>query len=736
MSFLTLATKFVKERGISIVPTIPGDKPPGEYRGEQWFPMKGWSELKNRLPTANELHTWSQWPEPGIAVMLGKLSGIVAIDFDHKPELHAAIASILPATPLIKQGVKGKTYFYQYANETGKSWSIDGKVVIEILSEHPCVIPPSVHPTGVQYEWIGEALENVEKSTLPRLPENIVELINDLFNVLDPKRRQPKLPKPTYTAPLCSDIDRVLDALQEISPDEYETWVRVGMAIKSQHPGNDGFSVWDNWSQRSTKYEKNRPGEMQRKWNGFKTEGVQIGTLYHIAKENGYSPKREGIPKADLSDFLAKHADKPKPKNQQPPMNALSLPVDLLTSAPGVVGEIAAWVSKNSFYEQHAYALAAALSFVGMLKGHQVCTEEDARTNLLTIAVGPSSSGKSNPLKSIAMLAAAVGVEGKMIGKPASEAGLIKAMHDVGGKCLLQWDEIGLAFKSMFAFNAQQYKVAIIASMLELYSKADSIFYGQQYANHDGKTPRIDLVQPCLCLYGTTTAEGIYQAFSSTEAINGFAARLLIFETHDYVAKRQSGRKTAPPEDLVHKLRRLSGEDRIGDGGNLAGIQIIDPVTVPYSRQARPLVEAALDRFEQLKNDAILGNRKAEEAIWGRAYEHMIKLALTVEDSNQITPDSVKWAMTLVEHLCKNMIIAAGERIADNQVHAELNTVLKVIKDTSPDWISTNDLYRRTRTLARFKRQEHLNQLIDEGTIEVAEEDTSGRKRKLYRFVG
>lgn len=743
-TFSDLSRRLVLEQGISVVPVIPGQKPPGEIKAGRWVPMTGSQQYRERLPSDVELEQWAGWPDSGIAVMLGKLSGVVAVDFDHRPELHAAVASLLPHTPVKKKGLKGLTWFFRYSGERNQKWSVGGDVVVEILSEHPCVIPPSVHPSGLLYEWVSVGLEDVGKDKLPTLPGDLPERLTQLFEVFEPKRKAlptPVFERPAYV-PRPDELEEVERALQCISPDDYDKWVQVGMAIRSKYSGADGFAVWDRWSQRSAKYHKNRPGEMTRKWASFSGEGVNLGTLFHMAKENGYcAPERQPMrpTPVDLSAFLEGAKEKPssaeREKEEDPPSPSFALPVELLTSAPGLVGDVAVWLTVNNFYHQHAYSLAAALSFVGVLKAHRVCTEEDARTNLLTVAVGPSTSGKSSPLKRLMSLAASAGVFDRMNGEPASEQALIKGLVDSDHRALILWDEMGLALKAMFQVNAPSYKAGIIRTLLKIYSMADETMLGFQYANHDGKTPRVDLNQPCLCLYGTTTPEGIYGAFSSVEAINGFAARLLLFETHDYVAKRHKGTKIPPPPELLERIRAAAGLDDPAPAGNLAGVSVVAPRTVPYGAEARTLVELAGERFEELKNQAIRNRRRADESIWGRAYEHMVKVALTVEDAPEITAPSVRWAFELVERLCKNMVVAARDQIADNQTHAEVNSVLRIIKDAHPDWLSLSDIYKKTRGMPRQKRTDHLAQLLEEGTIECDEQTTGGRTRKLYRYL-
>ena len=78
----------------------------------------------------------------------------------------------------------------------------------------------------------------------------------------------------------------IVQALEYISPDDYETWTHVGMALK--HEGYD-VDVWDAWSQGSRKYKK---GECEKKWRSFgeRSEIVTAGTIVQMAKENGYKP--------------------------------------------------------------------------------------------------------------------------------------------------------------------------------------------------------------------------------------------------------------------------------------------------------------------------------------------------------------------------------------------------------------------------------------------------------------
>lgn len=82
-----------------------------------------------------------------------------------------------------------------------------------------------------------------------------------------------------------SDQERIRGALSFIAPDDRETWVRMGMAIKSEL-GDAGFDLWDAWSQQAESYHTRDARDV---WKSIKAGGkVTVGTLFHEAKLNGW----------------------------------------------------------------------------------------------------------------------------------------------------------------------------------------------------------------------------------------------------------------------------------------------------------------------------------------------------------------------------------------------------------------------------------------------------------------
>lgn len=81
-----------------------------------------------------------------------------------------------------------------------------------------------------------------------------------------------------------NDIDTAREALRQIDPAalDYETWLKVGMALKSAGATLDD---WDDWSRKDT--ERYDGKVMASKWQSFHGGKVGIGTLVHLCKEQG-----------------------------------------------------------------------------------------------------------------------------------------------------------------------------------------------------------------------------------------------------------------------------------------------------------------------------------------------------------------------------------------------------------------------------------------------------------------
>ncbi len=102
------------------------------------------------------------------------------------------------------------------------------------------------------------------------------------------------------------DADRVRDALQFIAPNERETWVRMGMAVKAEL-GDSGFDVWNTWSQGDESYKLSSARSV---WRSIKAGGGITGaTLFKAAIDRGWVDDGKRVERQVDEATLRRRAD-------------------------------------------------------------------------------------------------------------------------------------------------------------------------------------------------------------------------------------------------------------------------------------------------------------------------------------------------------------------------------------------------------------------------------------------
>ena len=69
--------------------------------------------------------------------------------------------------------------------------------------------------------------------------------------------------------------------MSNVNTNEYDLWIKLGMCLKNVG-GEQLFDLWDKFSQQGDNYENEE--ECNKFWNGFKRDGITIGSLHHWAK--------------------------------------------------------------------------------------------------------------------------------------------------------------------------------------------------------------------------------------------------------------------------------------------------------------------------------------------------------------------------------------------------------------------------------------------------------------------
>lgn len=387
----------------------------------------------------------------------------------------------------------------------------------------------------------------------------------------------------------------------------------------------------------------------------------------------------------------------------------------LVDSAPGLLGRITKYIHATSIVKVPQLSLASAIATLSILKAHKVRTESNLRTNLLIAGLASSGEGKGHGLRMIDLILRETKHDFLISGKPASDTGLLRSLSTTGKKIII-WDELGWHLKKMTGKNSPSYYANILSVFLDTFSAADTLYRGMEYADSDGKRPRIDIQEPCLTLYGVSAPVRFFQALNSDFAVDGFLPRLLIFRVEDNEVSEPPGllelqRKIELDQDLILEIKETFPV------GELSHLSVnIDPKIVKFEGAATNQMWDVQHTYHKLKNRT---KNESEKAVYSRALEHYMKLCLVCNDfcKDSIHLDTAWFCRDLIDALIQESISTLQTKIHDSVVQAEGARILEVIKKSG--LASKSVICRATRHLTVKERNSFIDNLLESESIEM-----------------
>ncbi|MGR3732189.1 PriCT-2 domain-containing protein [Limimaricola soesokkakensis] len=738
--------------GYSILPICPGTKKPGQFKRGAWTDYPQWNRHAERATTEAEVATWSAWPDCGIGIVGGVVAA-VDIDIAEDAELALRIEQLaregLGDTPALRIGRAPKRMLIY---RTAKAFRGIKRHPLEVLCLGQQFLAYAGHPdTGAPYAWPEEGLADLDLSDLPEITaEAAAAFLDEACGIL-PEAMRPRSFSGPSLAPerLCAHtqagtlpaIEAALAWLPNAELD-YDSWMRIGMALKGAL-GEAGADLFLQWSAQAA---KDVPASTVKAWASFRPDRIGAGTIYHLAMERGWTPdaalRLDGSlaevgdhPAAGLLARLDVRSDEGGAAPGHPPFS--------LVVPDGLVGELTEYMLSTARRPQPILSLGASLCAIGALMGRQYRTESNLRSNLYVVGIADSGSGKNHAREIINEVFFEAGLAHHLGGnKIASGAGLLTALHRQPA-ILFQIDEFGM-FLSAAADRKRspRHITEILDNMTELFTAAGGIFLGAEYANRDGSNERRDIVQPCLCVYGTTTPLHFWGALQGANVVDGSLARFLILPSdEDYPDENIAvGIRRAPPA-LIEGLQRVAA----GGGsrqGNLMGKTAdqntaVAPTTVPMTDEAR-------ERFRLLSGELTEELRAAAgtafTAILARIGENALKLALIVAvGRNPAQPEidlsATEWSIGFVRHYARRTMEAVERHVADTETEAHLKRLKEIIRAAGAKGITKSEVTRASQWLKARDRDEILLTLIESGDITTGMRGSSTRQAMVYRMT-
>ncbi len=300
------AAIFYAERRIPIVPIVPNGKalPPRETG-------------VNYNSASFNLKTIEKWFHPvtgkfrgfNIGIACGKEHGFFALDVDVRGE-HDGQSNLektlkeekveLSDCPTAMTPNKGKHYLFKWAEGAVPSTDKIAKGIdtrggiIDKYKSHIVVFPSIINQKMYAWEyWTND---------IPTVPEWIVRRLGKMWQDKSKGNRGNENVGVDDLEQLIPE-EQLIRMLDSIDPNnmDYEQWLKIGMAIKSQYPEEDGLDLWDAWSQKGERYKE---GECEIRWDGFSETGtVRAGTLFWHAQQEGWEPEKKDK-KGNTSDKI------------------------------------------------------------------------------------------------------------------------------------------------------------------------------------------------------------------------------------------------------------------------------------------------------------------------------------------------------------------------------------------------------------------------------------------------
>jgi len=682
------------------------------------------------LDFATARRWWAAWPDANIGIATGKESGLIVVDIDDADALDEAD---LPETVESLTGGGGRHLLYAYPGD-GFHYNTDTKIMgvgVDSRADGGYIVaPPSTHISGRSYQW--EASGYPDGLELAQAPEWWLDLI----------RREPHAS--TAEAPAWTPDgelpENLRDMLAAIPADAYDVWRDVGLALNHADPVH-GLAWWDWWSSTSPKY---NPQAVRQQWRAMTRKGhhcanpLTINSILRIAESYGYTDPavEHGGEVADV--FLESYQRQvAEALRTAPTTTEVDQPVDLVPSR-GLLSEIVDFILATSIRPQPELAVAAAVSYLGALAGRKYETTSQLRTNVYLVGVAESGAGKDHARKCIQKLAHASGTTGFLGGERiASGPGLISALQRNPSQLFLL-DEFGMMLHAMTGAKADAHKRDLMATLMSLYSSASVVYRGTEYADQT-KRERPEIVQPNVCLYGTTTPDQLYSALTSMQGLDGSLARMVIVHAACARPPRQRPEIGGPPAALVERLRALAApqEPREGNLVGLGGatVDTCHPLQVPIDDDAYEAWEDLDDASYELAQD------HQGRAIYARTAENAWKLALIYavsvdSDRPRIDAEAFAWGREFALWTSNRLVKEVVQRVSDNEIEAAHKRVLATIRSAGPEGITRNELTRRSTFLRRKELDDVLAMLLQGAMVSEGKVKGAGRPTTVYRCEG
>lgn len=706
---------------------------PDKY-GSKMPAIKGWTNYCVNVPNKEEIENWSStFTQSNIALTTGAASGIAVVDVDtDDPEMLELLRASLPSSPVERVGSKGFARFFKW-NGISKTEvvKVNGQVIFEILAEGKKItIPPSKHPNGMDYKWVGKSLLEIDKEDLPTLPTVVAGNLNGILSAhygVSAVSYRGKVSSMTNgrTDALVKEASRLISEMElgKLALDEV-----VVSLINYDSEQHDSPKFADIEEFPHTDIYTNALCFITDMLKSFQTRRCKENKHYITLM----MPKMlEHSHKEIIEDHLKKKSQK------QEDQKKLSPDLTMRNSLPkmdGLLLDIQNFILDNSWVRQPNLAFSASLAFVSTLINRKMVFYRNA-PNLYLLNIAPSGSGKDAPQQSVKNLllehsqSALLGA-----GDYVSDASLMDNLSIQPARIDVI-DEAGGLLKSVNRGDST-YNSKMADFMCELFTSSTSYFAGRMTAaGQKGACFR-----PFVNLLMSTTPRGFQEGVTLKAVEKGLLGRCLLFKGDPKVKGTLPTGNQKLPLDVSEKVNKII-QMQIKETHLVAGSDITQSYyEVQADNEAQELMTKLHNEFEELRINSEESSRMLP--IIARCFQMLCKISLISAVSRVpgqtpvVTGKDVQFAARVVDYNLANFEDALGKFIFENRQEQNVNRVLNYIKKQE-EGVKMSDLSRNIKGIGKMERQHIIEDLLESEQI-ITELKTTKNNRQVayYRYVG
>jgi len=687
---------------------------------------------------------WSKWPNANIGLACGEKSGVYIIDVDVDLEKGINGLESLKEFPPLPETVKqftprgGFHAFFKTNNPPANRNSFRPGLDIR-GSGYYVVLAPSVHPNGGRYCWCDSCLSgDIVLAEYPdfmrpvtRAPWACSAMAKDATSV--------SVPAPLDILQRASLYLAQCDpAIQGQAGHDKLLWAATALVHGFQLSDNQSYDLltreynprcvppWDLSNKKDQKDFERKISEArkltpqhQKGWllnerttcDSLCTIDIDKlvsnqNTITHCGKSTIYSSTVD--PTASIAHRLC---------------STRKYELDFLCQPTGLLGEICSWINSTSLKAQPFLSLACTLAFLGALFGRKIKDQLGSRTNLYCMGVAQSSAGKAHAMNQIRKICMEAGIIEILGGDDiASDAAIEERMSRVESTLFL-WDEIGHLLTHIKS-GASKHLSQVVSLLMKLYSAAGSSYCGKEYAEQ-GKQRTI--IQPCCCIYGTSTLERFATGITQAELQDGWLSRCLVFHSPENPIKCRDRPDSTVPKSIIDQVQKWYHR-QIGpeNDGHTLDPFISPSYTKPIPQQIIVSTDNEAEKiFIECDNESIKYGKEqpALNCLWGKAEENARRIALIIAAGERYT--DLRISSANADYACrlnKYLLIDFEKKIVPEIVAGELDSrkrkLVSIIEKKGEKGCGKRDLTRNSQWTNQKQRNDLISDLIEAGEIE------------------